>query len=145
MKPLQRYNITMGCDPEFFFAHGNRTVEANDVIPKDGLVYSREEQYYEGDERATRDVRYPGYGKVVIDGVQAELNPAASTCRQALCYYIQRQFMAIAKVAKEKKLGVNFSRVVELSDDEMKNLSKDAKKLDACQAVMPTRVERRAL
>lgn len=57
------HEIVLGCDPEFF-------------LRRDGVVVGSEEVVRKGLESYG--------GKVIRDGVQAEINPRAHTCRQVL-------------------------------------------------------------
>lgn len=75
----------LGCDPEFFFKKGNRIVGAEMFLPKEGKVFKNVPG------------TYGNSGKFIIDGVQAELNPEASTCRALLFNNISQSFRAMKK------------------------------------------------
>jgi hypothetical protein len=87
LKPLEFDNdITMGCDPEFFFTDGRgKVVGSEKVLPKKGMDV---------------DAGWGSGGKVIIDGVQAELNPPANTCRALLGNDIHYCFQNLAKKLK---------------------------------------------
>ncbi len=112
-KPLPIVSFTghaMGCDPEFFFrdATTKRIIGAEKVLPKAGL-----------------EVGYGGSsGKVVIDGVQAELNPGPYACRANHANNIASLFRALDVEIKEKKLNVvvDLSRSVTITKTELKKL-----------------------
>lgn len=53
---------TIGSDPEFFYMKDGKVLSSELVLPKEGISTH--------------------HGKVTIDGVQAEINPQAHTCRQ---------------------------------------------------------------
>lgn len=101
--------ITLGCDPEFFFQ-------------KDGKVI--------GSEKVLMDKIYP-YSSMrafVIDGVQVELNPAPSTCRQTLSGNILAAFTALKEnLALKGDVTACFSAVVDVNKDELDSLSDKAK------------------
>ncbi len=104
-----------GSDPEFFFAKktkfGKRgaIVGAEKIIPEKGM-------------------RIPNMAvttkpSIVIDGVQAELNPRAYTCRQACAREIASNFKVIADVIKKKGVTINWNPTVRVTKKEMYSLS----------------------
>lgn len=105
-----------GCDPEIFFVRrGSKTgklytVGAEKIIPPEGLVVE-------------------GYPKqIVLDGVQAELNPSAQWCRANLGNSIQSSFLKLRKKLAEKPgLEVSFSSVVKVTRKELETLSPEAR------------------
>ena len=65
MPKVVELSPSMGCDPEFFLKDKEgSTIGSEKFIPKGGIRV--------------------GGSKFIIDGVQAELNPAPSTCRALL-------------------------------------------------------------
>ena len=40
MNKVQIRGVTFGCDPEFFFTKGGKTIGAEKIIPKDGEYFS---------------------------------------------------------------------------------------------------------
>ena len=108
MEQLKFHKIVLGCDPEFFFNKEGQVVGAEKVLPTEGLstLYG---------------------GKVVIDGVQGELNPAASHCRQVLAAGLSECFMAIEEALKGGKVGVSFARAEKVSRKEMDSLTAKSK------------------
>ena len=76
-------NVVIGCDPEFFFAKKGKIIGAEKVLPEDGLKY------------------VPSWGesksKIIIDGVQAELNPRPNSCRASLADEISQCFKTVSK------------------------------------------------
>src|ERR1035437_606364 len=93
----------LGCDPEFFFSRPEvGVIGAEAIIPKAGMITSG--------------------GKIVIDGVQAELNPAPNTCRESVAYNIVACFRTLkAELDKNKDTvtKLDFSRSVDVSPEEM--------------------------
>lgn len=107
------YSPNLGCDPEFFLRRNGEIIGAEKVIPKAGLPYADR-------------------GKLIIDGVQVELNPSPSSCREVLANNIAYGFIELHKeLAKQKNKGitVDFSRTVEVSKTELDTLHDDNKVL----------------
>lgn len=98
-------HVVLGCDPEFFFKIGNNICGSEKIIPKEGL--------YDG--------------RVIRDGVQAELNPQPNTCRESLASNIKNCFWAIKSSLDKTKSKIVFDEVVTISKEEMKTLSKESK------------------
>lgn len=110
---------TLGCDPEFFFKSADTTVGAEKVIPKDGLKF-RTRSYL------VSKGHFTDTSKVIIDGVQAELNPAPTTCRAYLGTEIQECFRRLSDNIN-KKYKIDFSSAQEITKEEMDSLSKESK------------------
>jgi len=102
--------LTLGCDPEFFFKNNKGVVEgAEKVLPKNGI-----------ESRAK--------SKIIIDGVQAELNPIPYECRANLGNEISRCFQELQKVVTQNgKVDVNFEQVVKVTKKELCSLSKKSR------------------
>lgn len=101
--------ITMGADPEFFFTIKGKTIGAEKILPKEGL-----------------DVNV--YGKVIIDGIQAELNPKPSHCRAYVVDNISNCFKAVAKTLKNHpEVTAEFAQTVAITKEEMKSLAAENK------------------
>lgn len=105
---------TLGSDPEFFFARKRLAagkigtiIGAEKVLPKGGIVVSG--------------------GKVIIDGVQAELNPRADTCRQRDANAIADLFQAIKQRIGKQRITINWSPTVKITTRELKSLSKESR------------------
>lgn len=101
----------LGCDPELFLANAAGVIGAEKVVDAKGIV--------------------AGSGKAVLDGVQLELHPAPSTCRQSLAGNIAAIFRSIDTALKSRNDGVkvSFDPVVTVSKKELDSLSEQAKKL----------------
>lgn len=110
MRKLAYFGITFGCDPEFFFRRGDDVVGAAKILPKEGL--------------------FVGESKIIIDGVQAELNPEPATCRQTLGRMILPECFRALKEHMEqyKRLRIDFSQTIKLSDKDFDGLPDDSKK-----------------
>ena len=122
------YDVTLGCDPEFFFSGSKgKTTGAEKVLPENGITYKP-------GTAGKRDGDYTSCGnvkasKIVIDGVQAELNPRPNTCRANLGNEISACFRDLHKAleAQGKGVGVNFMPLVKISQKELDSLSEKSK------------------
>jgi len=117
MDKLKGVDIIFGCDPEFFFSREGKILGAEKVVPKEGFS------------------SFGGYGtdgkpsKIIIDGVQAELNPSPSHCRANLANEISRCFRQLHdEIKNDKTLVVDFSPLVKVSKEEMDSLSEASKR-----------------
>lgn len=101
-------DIMMGCDPEFFFAD------------KNGKVVGSEKVLTKSDNR--------DHG-LVIDGVQAELNPAPSFCRELLASNIQGCFRDLRNVLQRRGIdvAVKVDSLVDITQAELDSLSEESK------------------
>lgn len=114
---LIRIAPSFGCDPEFFFTRtGSKSgkeyvVGAEKVMPKGAIS------------------TYCHTNAIVIDGVQAEMNPRASTCRANLGNDLQRGFIALRDHlnANGSTIKASFSSVVKVTKKEMDSLGEKAK------------------
>ncbi len=97
----------LGCDPEFFFKKGKSIIGAEKIIPKKGLASD-----------------YNSNSKIIIDGVQAELNPRASNCREILAREIQGCFITLAnKLKKTKGIKTDFTQTITISKKALNELA----------------------
>lgn len=107
---LEPTRINMGCDPEFFFFKGGEVLEAEKVISKDGVTTPQ--------------------GRVIIDGIQAELNPSHSDCRKILANNIAKCFYQLAeKIKWDKELRVDFSQMIKVGREKLDSIDKNTKRL----------------
>lgn len=98
--------VMFGCDPELFLADDNgHTVGSERVIEEKTLVPGTVSTY------------------VRRDGVQIELNPAPSTCRQTHAGSIWAALEVAVQQAKSKGFSVDTSPVVTVNEEEMARLS----------------------
>lgn len=132
-----RAAITMGCDPEFFFATKKRRMirGAERTIPKTGLVLD-ESNYL--DKCAWRS-----FGeKVVLDGVQAEIHAKPHDCRAYLANEIHACFFRLRQHLEENPdLIPSFQSVVKIGKKELDSLSDDAKKFGCAPSKNTYRVK----
>lgn len=106
-------SIELGCDPEFFFEKDGKIIGAEKVLPADGLHALDTSGIYRG--------------KIIIDGIQAELNPVQDTCRELVAYRIHLAFKSLRQLMEDKGVRCNFSPTVEVTQDEMDSLSDGSK------------------
>lgn len=115
IKKLPFFKLHIGTDPEFFLKKAGKIVGSEKYIPEDGLRGNAS-----------------GYSaKVIVDGVQAELNPVGSFCRELLANQIGSGFLALREHFKATKLKAKVvcSQTVEISKKEMDSLSDKSKQL----------------
>lgn len=104
------FPVSFGCDPEFFFEEGGKIIGAEKVLGK-----------LPGGELKVID-NGREYGKVIIDGVQGEMNPTPNNCRESHAYYIGTIFTQL-KNHLPKGVSVNFDQMVDVTEDEMVSLN----------------------
>lgn len=113
-KPLakvQTYNPSLGCDPEFFFRQNGEVVGSEKFLNKHGTQVGSSSS------------------RIIIDGVQGELNPASSTCRESLSSNIGACFYELQKISdKNKGVTIDCSRAVEISKEKLMELSEESRK-----------------
>jgi hypothetical protein len=111
------YYVTFGCDPEFFLKLDNKFVGAEKLIPKQGLG----------------STRFYNPSTVIIDGVQAELNPQPSTCRESLTYAMRNCFISLQEhlnnTKTKRSVKVDLNPSIKISEEEFEQLSDKSKKL----------------
>jgi hypothetical protein len=102
-------DLYLGCDPEFFFRKDGEVIGSESVIPDSGFSTD--------------------YGKIIQDGVQAEINVVANLCRQRLARNIGYSLVQLGKYLKRKHPNVttDFGAVVEVKEAEMMRLSEKSK------------------
>lgn len=108
---LNRTSVYLGADPEFFFSKKDKTrtvVGSELVLPG-----------------ATHDVSRGG--KLIIDGVQAEMNPAPSMCRQSFGHNIYALIEEARRLAETKGLEINLDACIKMTKRQMDKLSDGAK------------------
>lgn len=112
------YKARMGCDPEIFIRNKEGTlVGAEKVLPKGGI-----------NANYGRQTGKEG-GKVIIDGVQAELNPAPQTCRAYMGQAIQACLLQLEKTLNKQGYEVSSDRVVQVPQEELESLSAENQRL----------------
>ena len=118
-------NVTLGCDPEFFFAKDGKVIGSEKVLPENGTLTQP------ADSMDSYHPEKSNLSKFIIDGVQAELNPRASSCRALLGNEIKRCFQDLHALMVEKGVAADFSQCVEVDKAEMDSLS-DKSKVFGC-------------
>ena len=115
IKPTIKYlHPTWGADPEFFFARKNLVgnpssiIGAEKILPKEGIITTG--------------------GKLIIDGIQAELNPYFNRCRQSFSYRIHELFQGVQRQIAGKRITINWNVLVKVTKKEMDSLSPDSKR-----------------
>ena len=120
-------DLYLGCDPEFFFSKKGKVLGAEKILPEDGMKYdprNRKARENDGAHTAKCDT----VSKIIIDGVQAELNPRPNTCRANLGNEIGACFRELyQKIKADKALKVDFEQVKEVTKDELASLSEKAR------------------
>lgn len=125
LKPLDySRDVMLGCDPEFFFTGSNgATTGAEKILPEAGLTYKPGTYTHDGNYTSLNGTT----SKIVIDGVQAELNPRPNPCRANLANEISACFRDLHKTLKDRGISVSFKPVVEISQEELDSLSEKSK------------------
>src|SRR5688572_15182242 len=118
------WSVTLGCDPELFVSREVGKVRKRQAIVGSELVLP------EGGVGVYEPGRPPdslgsSYGQLVRDGVQVELNPRQSSCRESESFYIQHCFRTLNEIvqAKAKELGqplkIDMRPVVKLTQGDL--------------------------
>lgn len=113
----------LGCDPEFFFSRNGKIIGSEKVLPKGGVIYRH--------GISVLNANKSGENKVIMDGVQVELNPLPSQCRESLAYNIVSCLSNLSdrlRMQKYQDVKVDFSQLIKLDKDELDSLSGDSKR-----------------
>lgn len=111
---LREHTVILGCDPEFFFLKGAKVQGSEKILPQEGLTASI----------------YGTKSSIIIDGVQAELNPAPNTCRASLATSIGVCLEVLKeRLMQQKDITVSFGQTYKVSKRELDELSEKAKVL----------------
>lgn len=116
----QQFQIMLGSDPEFFFKKANRIVGAEKILTK---------KVHKLDAFSERS------STIIIDGVQGEMNPLPSTCRQSAAQMIGTLVLEANKLAKAKKAKLSFNRLVKITKKELGSL-KPENRLFGCDPTL---------
>jgi hypothetical protein len=115
-KLVQR-SLSLGCDPEFFFAtKEGKIVESKVLVPEGGISSDKSLQTCVTNERIDT--------KITRDGVQVEINCRPNTCRANLGNEIMYIFGQLYEKLNDEQanLKVCFDEVVKLDEDTMAKL-----------------------
>lgn len=104
-------NLSLGMDPELFIAKDGQIVGSERVIPEKGIPISL----------------YYSKSNVVRDGVQVELQPQPSTCRESLATNLKVAFMNLQNILHDTGVVPVFDTVVEVGEQEMSGLSEKSR------------------
>ncbi len=111
-------NIFFGADPEFFFKNKDGVVGAEKIIPEGGIEYPLASDKVPQQEGAMFGEDH----KIIIDGVQAEMNIRATHCRQYLANEIALCMHQLKKILP-KGHTIDLSPLVEVSEQEFDSIS----------------------
>ena len=116
----------MGCDPEFFFKSKGRVIGSEKLINSETGFTPKITGNHGAHTAAAGTV-----SKVIVDGVQAELNPRPNTCRANLANEIGAIFRGLHKTMEESGQGhikMDFSQTVNISKTELSKLDEKNQK-----------------
>lgn len=117
------FGLAHGCDPELFVSRTAGLIRKRKAIVGSEIVIPPE------------GIKVGGWGEIVRDGVQIELHPKPSTCRESLSYYIQQCFITlndqvnIAAGRLKQPLIIDFTPVVSLSRGDLAKLTPESQRL----------------
>ena len=126
-KPVVGFSVKLGCDPEFFFKQNGQVIGSEKVIDiKNGLPMTNR------------------VSKFIVDGVQAELNPAPNSCRANLANEISYCFKVLRDKLKADHgdISASFAPVEEISREELESLDTSSR-VFGCAPSMNTNPESR--
>jgi hypothetical protein len=122
----------MGCDPELFLSQGGEVIGSEKVIPEEGIKSSYKTVDYDAPkfawarERPLKTVySLPG---VVRDGVQAEIQTNAYSCREELCGDLSAA-LNLLKAKLPDGIIIDSRTVVDVSAKELASLSEKSRVL----------------
>ena len=104
---MEKVSVILGTDPEMFVSKGGVTVGSESVI---------------GDGAGINN------NKVIRDGVQVELNPIPSNCRDVLLENIHQRMTVLDDAVTGKEMIVDSDVTVMLDPEMFNSLSPDSKK-----------------
>ena len=99
----QLCTMSLGCDPEFFITREGQVIGSEKVLNEKPLVLNN--------------------SKVVMDGVQVELNPPPNTCRANLINAIKSAMIVLNDHLKKTGCSASFETSITLSKKELESLS----------------------
>lgn len=107
--------IGLGCDPELFVIGDLPKGKGKGVIGAERIM--------------SEPLVTPTKGRVVLDGVQIELNPNYSYCREILSGNVANTIRMAAEKASSAKCKLSLTPLVEMDPVEMERLSERSKML----------------
>lgn len=125
-------SFMLGADPELFLARDGKVIGAERVIPQSGIPFT---SLHLNPKSGVSE-----YGKIVLDGVQAEINynPIhVYHCRQTFASYTTSAMIALKEFLRSQKIYEGISlytlgSVVDIDQEELNQLSPAARQL-GCQ------------
>lgn len=116
-------NVKFGCDPELFFEKDGQVIGSEKVVTEPIIS----DAYGCLDLKPLKEKNKRAF---VNDGVQIELNPTANTCRANIGNEIAAAFRTLRQhLAQHEGVSASFKSVVEVSQEELDQLSDKAKAL----------------
>jgi hypothetical protein len=118
---LELAAIKMGSDPELFVSGVDPKSGRKFILPSNEVI----PEQYTGLSIAGRGLKYSSRMEpaVVRDGIQLELHPAASHCRQILAENIRDSLKALAtRIKASPNLKLDFTQAIKLPKAAMENL-----------------------
>lgn len=125
MMDTRNGNLYYGCDPEFFLKKDGKIVGSEKYIPEEGITrYPEHRDYY-----SNEIIPAEGPITVIRDGIQVEINPEPSFCRELLQENIERTFHRLNDevLSKNPDVSVDYSVTVDITKEEMDSLSEKSK------------------
>lgn len=119
VKPLEEKSTTVGSDPELFVRK----------TPNYKTVTGAEKLLTEGEI-----VEPHGYGKIIIDGVQLELNPKYSSCRESHAHFVASLITEASARAKKKGMALDFSVGRRITPTELRTLKPENQKFGCSES-----------
>ena len=116
---IKENSTTVGSDPELFVRKtpNYKTVTGAEKLLDEGAITAPN-----------------GYGKVIIDGVQLELNPKYSTCRESHAAFIAELIRLSAEQAKKKGMVLDFSVGQRITPTELRTLKPENQKFGCSES-----------
>jgi hypothetical protein len=126
-------SVTLGCDPEFFFKKGKLIIGSEKLLPKGGLILTNSGSQKEA--------------KCIIDGVQAELNPRASTCREILASELTSCLRKVQEHVKKEDSGIelDFSRTIKMTKKSLGELDPNNQKFGCAPSFSAYKTEHKKI
>lgn len=128
---IRIHSINLGTDPEFFFRNKDGIVESTKAL---AMMPDRTYESWQG--RGVISFNKDCFNMIVPDGVQVEIHPHASHCRELLAGSIHSLLCklnyAINNYYNEEKepldLALDFSQVIKLTQKQLDDMSPEAKR-----------------
>lgn len=118
--PTTPAQIHFGTDPELFALNDKGEVVGSEL-------------FLPPNDKSTKT----SYGKIIRDGVQVELNPVPSFCREIVGYHIAGLIREASKLASLKGLTIDIRTATEMKPDNLFSLSPDVRRF-GCDASFNT-------